>query len=209
MEKHKAHGGQVLPLEDALKVIDLSEDDRFLLMHCSCRRYFGHKDTYTCLFWGNAIERALKERPWETDSKIISREDAKEFEIEMDKLGLVHTLFDAGVDTDGKLPIVICHCLTTDCKPSRLRAHYGVTNAQRKAEYVAVVDRQKCKEGCQKYPICMQRCTFGAMRYSPLDHICNINISRCFGCGLCRSVCPTNAIKLVDRTTFPALVDVW
>jgi Pyruvate/2-oxoacid:ferredoxin oxidoreductase delta subunit len=209
LENITQHQGQVVPLEDALKIIDLAYGDRFILMHCACRRYFGHKDVYSCLFFDPVVDRVLGQRPWETDSRVISREEAREFETEMDSLGLVHSIWDAGVDTDGKPPIVMCHCLETDCMPTRIRAHFGIINAQRKGEYVAVIDRKQCAEGCTKMPVCLPRCPFGAMRYSPLDQVASVNISRCFGCGLCRSACPTSAIKLVDRITYPALVDVW
>lgn len=209
LEKITQHQGQVLPLEDALKVIDMTPGDRFLLMHCACRRYFGHKDILSCLFFDPVVDRALEQRPWETDSKILNREEAREFEKKMDRLGLVHSLWDAGVDTDGKPPIVMCHCLETDCMPTRLRGHFGITNAQRKGEYVSAIDRKKCADGCKNAPACLPRCPFGAMRYSPLEKVASVNVSHCFGCGLCRSVCPTSAIRLVDRTTYPALVDVW
>ncbi len=204
------HQGQVVPLEDALKIIEMVPSDRFLLMHCNCRRHFGHKDTFTCLFFFDAVvDRAIKERPWETDARIITKKEALEFEKEMDKKGLVHSIWDSGVDADGKPPIVMCHCLETDCIPTRLRAHYGITNGQRKGEYVANVDRKLCSEGCKNFPVCMPRCPFGAMRRSPTDNTTSINISQCFGCGLCRSVCPTKAITLRPRTDYPALVDVW
>ena len=209
MERVSQHQGQVLPLEDAIQVLEMSPGGRFILMHCACRRYFGHEDFYSCLFFEPVIERALAERPWETDSKILSKEEAIEFEKEMDRKGLVHSLWDAGVDTDGKPPIVMCHCLETDCMPTRVRSYFGVPNSQMNSEYVAVVEGAKCREGCQNKPACMHRCPFGAMRYSPLQQVLSINISQCFGCGLCRRVCPTQAISLVDRVSFPALVDVW
>ncbi len=82
------HCGQVIPLEDALKVLDLT-GDRFLLMHCACRRYFGQEDIYSCLFFEPAVDKALRERPWETDSKVIDRKEAKEFLKEMDRKACV------------------------------------------------------------------------------------------------------------------------
>lgn len=208
-ENSMAHGGQTVPLEDVLKIIDLAPGDRFYLTHCACRRYFGRNDFVSCMFFDPVVDRAIQDRPWETDSKVITKEEAKQFQTEVDKIGLVHSVWDAGVDSDGKPPIVICACHESDCVGARLRAHYGVVNAFRKGEYVAQVDRAACAEGCKKNPACLPRCTFGAMTYNPLENIVSININRCFGCGLCRNNCPKNAIKLVDRTEFPALVDVW
>ncbi|PKN70116.1 MAG: hypothetical protein CVU54_06905 [Deltaproteobacteria bacterium HGW-Deltaproteobacteria-12] len=210
LENFTQHQGQIVPLEDALKVIDMVPSDRFLLAHCACRRYFGHKDVLSCLFFfDSVVDRALEQRIWETDTKILTKKEAKEFEIEMDRKGLPHSLWDSGVDVDGKIPIVMCHCLETDCMPTRLRAHFGIVNAQRKGEYVTQIDRKKCAEGCKKNPVCLPRCPFGALRYSPLENVASVNLARCFGCGLCRTVCPTSAIKLTDRTTYPALVDIW
>ncbi len=199
-------------MEDAINIIDLT-GDRFLLMHCACRRYYGQDDLLSCLFFGPVVDLALIERPWETDSKILSKGEAKEVIKEMDKKGLVHSIWDLGVDTDGKPPLVICNCAYSDCGAIKVRTHYGVTNAMRKAEYVAVVDKNKCKEGCRggckEYPRCMPRCNFGAMRYSPTQKVVYVVNTECFGCGLCRRVCPTGALSLRNRLDFPALVDVW
>lgn len=209
VENSQSHGGQTVPLEDALKIIDMIPYDKFVLAHCACRRYFGHKDVYSCLFFGPNVERHLEQRPWETDTKILTKEEAKQFEIEMDKLGLTHSIWETGVDLDGKPPIVMCHCLETDCMPTRMRAQFGAINAQRKGEYVAEIDRAACAEGCKNSPACLPRCPYGALRYSPLENVASVNLKRCFGCGLCRANCPTQAIKMVDRTSYPALVDEW
>jgi len=37
----------------------------------------------------------------------------------------------------------------------------------------------------------------------------NIDMFKCFGCGLCETGCPRDAITLVERTSLPALKDVW
>lgn len=205
-EKLMQHQGQIVPLEDALKIIGMCPGDRFLLMHCACRRYFGHGDLYSCLFFEPVIERALAERPWETDSKIITKEEAKQLEIEFQKKGLVSQVLDAGTDSDGKPPIVICHCNSSDCMGGPM-GHYGVNPL--KSEYVIKIDKEKCKNGCTNYPACLPRCQYGALRYSPTEKVVSVNIGQCFGCGLCRSACPSKAMSLVDRLDYPALADVW
>lgn len=208
LEQIVAHGGQIVPLEDALKIIDLCKEP-FLLMHCACRRYFGKTDVVRCFYMWPTVETSLKERPWEKEARAISKEEAKQLEREFDKKGFLHSVFHAGVNKDGIPPIAMCHCTSTDCIATRLRLSYGVVNAQRKGEYVAEVDPVKCKEGCKEYPVCMQRCQFGAMRYSPVDRIMYIDPQACFGCGLCREACAYGAIKLVDRLSYPSLADNW
>jgi Pyruvate/2-oxoacid:ferredoxin oxidoreductase delta subunit len=37
----------------------------------------------------------------------------------------------------------------------------------------------------------------------------NIDMFRCFGCGVCETGCPREAIKLVERKTIPMLKEVW
>ncbi len=209
LERVVQHQGQIIPVEDALNVIDLIPGNKFLVMHCACRRYFGLKDELRCIMLDPIVDRSLAERPWETDSQVLNKEEIKAFIREMDQKGLPHSLWDCGVDKDGKPPIALCQCTETDCIPSRLRAHFGIVNAQRKSEYVVTIDRKRCEGGCPDMPACMPRCPWGALRYSPLDRVAIVNISRCFGCGVCRNNCPQSAIKLVDRTTYPGLVDEW
>jgi len=94
------HSCQVLPLEDTFKVIDLT-GERFLLAHCACRRYFGQDDYYSCLFFEPMVDQGLRERPWETDSKVLNKEEAKKLVSRMDKDGCVHCLYNLGVDVNG------------------------------------------------------------------------------------------------------------
>ena len=53
--------GQVIPLEDALQIIDVAPGDRFILQHCGCRRYFGFGDFYGCMFFDRDVDRTRAE----------------------------------------------------------------------------------------------------------------------------------------------------
>ena len=55
---------------------------------------------------------------------------------------------------------------------------------------LASIDYQKCKS-CEK---CLELCKFNA-----IDNEIKINKDLCEGCCVCEYICPTNAIKMVDR----------
>lgn len=141
--------GQVIPLEDALQIIDVAPGDRFILQHCGCRRYFGFGDFYGCMFFDRDVDRTRAERPWETDSMVINKEEARKLCRERYAQGLVISIFDAGTDSDGKLPLCFCFCNAFDCQAYKARAYRGATVEYNKAEYVAVVDPKKCAAGCK------------------------------------------------------------
>ncbi|MHA1869169.1 MAG: 4Fe-4S binding protein [Candidatus Heimdallarchaeaceae archaeon] len=56
----------------------------------------------------------------------------------------------------------------------------------------AVMDFDKCTK-CMK---CYESCRYGA-----IDQDLNIEIVRCEGCGLCKHVCPVDAITMVERVS--------
>ena len=209
MDMQIQHAGQVVPLEDALKIVDVAPGERFLLQHCGCRRYMGHEDFYGCLFFDIVCDRTPAEKPWETDSKIITREEARKVIKDRHKQGLVISIFDAGTSAGGKAPLNFCFCSEADCGAHRSRVYLGATASFKKSEYIAQINKQKCKDGCKNNPVCLKRCQFGALKFNPMSNTVGVSHVQCFGCGLCRSSCPTQAIKLVDRTTYPTLVDNW
>ncbi|MHA1115533.1 MAG: 4Fe-4S binding protein [Candidatus Heimdallarchaeaceae archaeon] len=56
----------------------------------------------------------------------------------------------------------------------------------------AVIDFDKCTK-CMK---CYESCRYGA-----IDQELNIEIVRCEGCGLCKHVCPVDAITMIERVS--------
>ncbi|MEM1515667.1 MAG: 4Fe-4S binding protein [Candidatus Bathyarchaeia archaeon] len=68
-----------------------------------------------------------------------------------------------------------------------------------KAEYVAEVNPDLC-QGCK---LCVSRCQFNAIRYSPTLERDIIDLTKCFGCGLWGIFVPHNVITLVQRETIP------
>jgi len=74
-----------------------------------------------------------------------------------------------------------------------------------RAEYICQVDWDLCS-GCKS---CMSQCQFGAQFYSSALAKVYIDPSRCFGCGVCRAVCPNDAIALLPRQESPEAANVW
>jgi heterodisulfide reductase subunit A-like polyferredoxin len=61
-------------------------------------------------------------------------------------------------------------------------------------------------EGCRR---CMKVCQFGAIGFSAATRKTAIDPRRCYGCGICRAVCKTNAITLRDRRQSPLAARLW
>jgi len=198
----ESHGGQVIPLEDARKIVDLAREP-IMVQECYCRKYFGGEGKFSCMWLYPVSEEAATKRPWEEHRK-LSKEEAKNLLEELDGEGCYHAIYWAPVP----YPIVICNCDPLFCIGYKARMAYGVQKAVLKGEYVSVVNPQKC-DGCERVPKCLTRCPFGAMRFSPLAKKVFVDVQKCFGCGLCRAVCPTEAIKLVDRTSILTVMEVW
>jgi Pyruvate/2-oxoacid:ferredoxin oxidoreductase delta subunit len=197
-EKHfeKTEGGQIIPLSDALKVLELCENPA--IMPCTCRRVVG-EEKYCCLNFGLIPELYKKMNPDEYMEE-LSVTEAKRLLHNWDKEGLYHVILW------GKVPYVtsICNCTPAYCIAHKGRFVSGIRNSMLKGEYVARVEQEKC-QGCKT---CLTRCQFGAISFN-VDHgLAFIDIRRCMGCGLCMAGCPNNAIQLLDRQSTPAK-DEW
>lgn len=198
----KLHAGQVVPLEDAEKIIDLTKGDIYL-EPCICRKYYGGKERMTCMFFPPVSEGMQKNLPW-FGGKMISKEEAKKVLRELDKEGIFHGVFWL----PAPIPGCICNCEYPYCITLRGRLHYNVIDVYRKGEYVSFVEPNKCN-GCGGRPLCQPKCSFGAIKYSPTGGKVQINQMQCWGCGVCRQACPTSAIRLIPREEIPQLKDDW
>ncbi len=92
--------------------------------------------------------------------------------------------------------MTLCNCESKYCIALKHRFTYNLKSALLKGHEIAVADQEKCK--CGEYH-CIKRCQFGATRVNAHDEKIIIDPSLCFGCGLCVSSCPNNAISLAKR----------
>ena len=195
----KTAWGQIVPIEDAERVLEMSTN--IVRLSCACRRIFrGAHDARYCFCMNMNWDPILQYPDYSADFEVLTSEEAKSAFRHLDREGMVHH-----VRTYTPYIYSVCNCDATDCVALRARARLGATYAFYKAEYVSTIDWEKCN-GCRE---CMRLCNFGAIGYSLAAEKCYINQSQCFGCGVCRSACPGDAITLRDRNAIPALANEW
>lgn len=196
-------GSQVVPLEDADRVLELCSP--IGLIACICRKGVRAIDErneleYTCMGMGTGM---LKWERWperyKGGVKFVNIDEAKEWNHEMDRRGFVHLLMLFGAPFIGGF----CQCDYPDCGALRSAIDFGI--GPLKSHYIAEVDYDMCNS-CG---ICAARCQWGALKFEVTTGKANIDPFKCFGCGLCETGCPRGAIKLLLRQSVPALAEVW
>jgi ferredoxin len=194
------HFGQVLPIEDAERVIDLA--DSITRMPCGCRFIStGKTDKRYC--FGFAVDKfgVLGKFPDAAASlETLSKEAAKNVFRAYDEEGLIHSIWTMGT------PCVLglCNC-DHDCLAYKGYIEKGGPASFFRAEYVCQVNWELCT-GCKD---CMSQCQFGAQFYSSVLGKVYIDPKRCFGCGVCRAACQHDAITALTRQAYPDAANVW
>jgi ferredoxin len=194
------HFGQVLPIEDVEKVIDLV--DSITRMPCGCRYLStGKSDKRYCFGLGVDILGILGRYPDAASSlEVLDKEQAKRIFRRFDREGLIHSIWT------GVTPYVIglCNC-DRDCGAYKAYIEMRGSPHFFRAEYICQVDPDQCN-GCKD---CMSQCQFGSQFYSSALSKVYIDPTRCFGCGVCRTACPHDAITLVPRHSSPEAANLW
>lgn len=201
-EMKKIHYGQVVPLEEIEQILDM--DISVVRLPCFCRILTcGDSNARYCFgltsIW-QTPEVVGQYPDWSGDMEVLTNEEAKKANQKLDRNGVVHTVWTFNT------PFIawICNCTARECLALKTRLRTSVPTLF-KAEYVGSIDWESCN-GCRD---CMKNCNFGAIYHSPLARKCYINQFQCYGCGVCRAVCPTDAISLRDRNAIPALAKDW
>ena len=194
------HFGQVIPIEDVERVIEMV--DSITRIPCGCRYLTtGKTDKRYCFGFGMDPVQILGKFPDASSSlEILEKEQAKQIFKEYDQEGLVHSIWT------GITPYVVglCNC-DRDCGAYKGYIEMRGAPSFFRAEYVCQVDWDRCT-GCKT---CISQCQFGAQFYSSGLGKVYIDATRCFGCGVCRAACTTDAITLIPRQEIPETADLW
>lgn len=196
----KNHFGQVVPLEDAERIVEMVQT--VTRVACICRNVAtGSHTCRYCLLLGIDPTGLVKDWP-EIESGLegLTVDEAKELLREFHREGLVHSIWTFETPFIG----AICNC-NRDCLAYRIQVEKDLLTIMFKAEYMAEIDPELCT-GCRA---CLDLCQFDALDYSATDKKCTVNTGRCYGCGTCRAGCKKDAITLQDKAHHPHLQGLW
>jgi len=180
------HGQQTILDMTSIETI-LRNAKIITLEECGCRAKW-HKCNApldVCLSLDNEARDAL-----ERGAKKITLPQARNVLKRSHKVGLVHLAYTF----KGKeKPEVICSCCSCCCHSLSALVRFGIPNHVVASQYIAYQDY----DTCTNCGTCAQRCQFHARRL--INNKLVYNPTKCFGCGLCTTTCPTKSITLTKR----------
>ena len=186
--KESLEGQQwVLPSQQAIEII--RNYSYIALNSCVCRTHYQRcdKPREVCLVFDDYgkmfVDKGL--------ARQINVEDAEKTLEAANREGLVHLSL---YRPDHKL-FALCSCCSCCCHDLQLVLKHGRTHLMIQGDYLAVND----DDACVNCGACVDRCVFGARIMN--GDMFEYEQGKCYGCGLCLSVCPMNAIRLVRKET--------
>ncbi len=198
----EGHIGQVVPLDDAIAILENCVDENTIIMkYCMCRFMARAEKEACCINFGvmsDIIDKLPRFIPEPKDSKYrLTKEEAIEKFTEFNKKGYIGTIWY------GAFPYInnLCACQTPECAGFRPRVDFGI-NSIFKAEYVVQNNPNNC-QGCKR---CLTMCQFGAISFNETTQRIEIDQESCYGCGVCVHACRFDALSIIERKEVPILV---
>jgi ferredoxin len=177
----------VLNLDNITKI--LSNARTISVLDCVCRAEFGNCDApvNVCVDMNETAERNIANG----SAREITFDEALDIIKKTHEAGLVPLALSQGEFYEPGVINSICSCCSCCCKLLSGILRFGLAPHVLTSQAISVTDTSDCTE-CGA---CVDRCQFGAREMVNGSLAFNPNL--CFGCGLCISTCPTNAITLV------------
>jgi len=193
----EGHIGQVVPLNDAIAILETCAVEPIIEKYCMCRYMTrGIKDS-CCINFGvmSEIVDQLPRFIPEKDKYFLTREQAVERFKEHNRKGYIGTIWFAPYPYINNL----CSCANPECAGIRPRLDFNIRSIY-KSEYLVDVHHDNCK-GCGK---CIARCQFDALAYNYTLKRTLVDYDKCFGCGVCMHACGNEGLYLRPRSEIPA-----
>ncbi len=207
--KHKflyEHWGQVLPIEDVEKVLSMTNS--ITRVPCVCRKTITGKEIRNCFLISldprtigieKIIDRSFFGGPDVNNFEKMDKADAITFMKNQEKKGMCHSIWTLNAPFIG----AVCNCDNTGCIAMKLNKIKAPITF--KAEYIAMVDNNKCV-GCK---MCINICPFGALGWDSMSKKIIVANKICYGCGICRVACKKDAITIKDRASISDVANLW
>ena len=182
-------------IEGKQKVLDLPTAENLLrkaklisLGNCGCRTRMKkcNSPLDVCICLDKEAEDQIKNG----QAKKASVEQALDALKRSHDAGLVHLTFTTKGD---KQPFIICSCCSCCCHALSALLRFNIPYAVNVSDRIAAQNM----EDCTNCGTCAERCQFGVRRM--VDGKLVFDKDKCFGCGLCVTTCPNEAISFVKR----------
>jgi|WetSurMetagenome_2_1015567.scaffolds.fasta_scaffold127228_2 NAD-dependent dihydropyrimidine dehydrogenase PreA subunit len=186
----------VLLLDEALAMVDAAFE--FVVVPCDCRSIVMACDRprETCIRLDEDARKTLERG----HGRRLTKNEIREVVIKANKAGLMASGDRYWREHGG--PTGFCNCCACDCYPFRAGERLGVQQRWPRSHYIAERDMAKCGQ-CGK---CVHRCHFDAFYHDGTRTLVDgkhrktvqFDPLKCWGCGLCATTCPEEAIVMVS-----------
>lgn len=201
------HFGQPVPIEECERVFDLATS--IVRLPCVCRTAARTRDDGVCLaVTVSPIDSTLAEAfkdyasgPDAPQMERLTKDQAMLLLQDCENDGLMHSVWTFMTPMIG----AICNCdISSGCMAMDMTLNHGLKVMWR-GEYVIELAEETCT-GCG---VCSALCPFDAIDFDRPARRVSVRQEDCYGCGVCRAKCQPTALKLVPRSTVPAVANQW
>ena len=175
----------VMPSEQVLEFLRNAQS--FALTQCECRLRYQRCENplEVCFLLDEVADRYVADGR----ARHITLTEAEATLRQADENGLVHLT----IYIPNHRVYAVCSCCPCCCHDLQMLRSYRRPDLIAHSEYVAQTDEELCIH-CGN---CIDRCVFEARRWK--DGRMEYDLTVCYGCGLCVSVCPVGATAMEPR----------